>query len=193
MAGGFLYETDAHSFPHYRNESPATLLAQADKKTTAKQQAVKTKRTVAVHNPSLQQKAKEDTVVLSSTSANKAYGLSVGRFSIADPTINVLNQRASGSNVPVSSSGIVGMPKRTYGFAHGKILLRSTTATSSGTAYGSGAVGTGTTLMGVGTGENTPGTNGKNPYAGPWLWGTKPSTVPPSSGEVKKKLADKHQ
>lgn len=172
---------------------PATLLAQADRKTTAKQQAVETKRTVSAPKSIPQQMTKEDTVVLSSTSANEAYSPSGGRFSIADPTINVLNQRASGSNVPVSSSGIVGMPKRTYGFAHGKILLRPTTATSSGTAYGSGAVGTGTTLMGVGTGENTPGTNGKNPYAGPWLWGTKPSSLPSSSVTAKKKPAGDHQ
>ncbi|HEU4904439.1 MAG TPA: hypothetical protein VFT06_16650 [Flavisolibacter sp.] len=172
---------------------PTMSFAQANRKTAAKPQTAQSKRSVAAPNSSPQQKAKEVTVVLSSTSANEAYSPSRGRFSIADPAINVLNQRAGGNNVPVSSSGIVGMPKGTYGIANGKILLRPTTATSSGTAYGSGAVGTGTTLMGVGTGENTPGINGKNPYAGPWLWGTKPSTLLPSSGTAKKKPADTKQ
>jgi hypothetical protein len=168
----------------------ASSFAQANRRTTAKQQSVKSKRAVAEHNSGSRQMAREDSVVLSSSSTHEAYRPSGGRFSIADPTITVLNQRANGNNVPVSSSGIVGMPKGTYGFANGKILLRPTTATSSGTAYGSGAVGTGTTLMGVGAGENTPGINGKNPYAGPWLWGTKPSTLPPSSGAAKKKPAN---
>ena len=111
---------------------------------------------------------------LTSASANQAFGNAPARrFSIADPLVNTLNQQAAGAETQVSSSGIVGMPKRTYGFANGKILLRNTTATTSGTNYGSGAVGTGTTIMGLGTGENTPGTNGKSPYAGPWIWGSK--------------------
>lgn len=55
------------------------------------------------------------------------------------------------------------MPKRKYGFANGKLLLRNTTAPSSGTMYGSGAVGTGTAIMGVGTGEAALGVNGKKP------------------------------
>lgn len=174
----------------------ATSSAQTvQKKNAVKQHALKKKSAAAkTDNVSASKEKKEEVVSLTSTSANQAYSgadtvATAGRrFSIADPTINILNQRASGSNVPVSSSGIVGMPKGTYGFANGKILLRPTTATSSGTLYGSGAVGTGTTIMGVGTGENTLGVNGKNPYAGPWLWGTKTSgaSATTSAGKGKK-------
>jgi hypothetical protein len=167
----------------------ATSSAQsADRKKVVRQQTVQRKSTETNKaGATTTQSQNNGEVSLTSTTTNQAYGTAdtasrAGRrFSIADPTINVLNQRASGSNVPISSSGIVGMPKGTYGFANGKILLRPTTATSSGTVYGSGAVGTGTTIMGVGTGENTPGINGKNPYAGPWLWGTRPSATQTST------------
>lgn len=110
-----------------------------------------------------------DTVSLMSSSAGQAYGRK--RYAIADPTIRMLNARARGENVKISGSGIVGMPNGTYGY--GKVLLSRNTAVSSGTTFGSGAVGTGTTLMGVGAGQNTPGFNGKNPDAGPWFWGSK--------------------
>lgn len=111
------------------------------------------------------------TVVLRSVSENKAYAPGYRPFVITDPTVTTLNLRAAGVTAPVSRSRIAGMPKGTYGFANGKLFLRPTTAHSSGTVSGSGAVGTGTTILGVGTGENTPGVNGKNPYAGTWLWG----------------------
>ncbi len=147
-------------------------LAQTSRKVN-KQQTVM-KKAVAKKKTGQRNDAGGETVVLTSTGTNRAYGAAPARrFSIADPTINVLNQRAGGNNVPVSGSGIIGMPKGAYGFANGKILLRNTTAPSSGTMYGSGAVGTGTTIIGVGTGENAIGVNGKNPYAGPWLWGSK--------------------
>lgn len=146
--------------------------AQTGKK-ISKQQTAK-KKSTAKKATTQAATVKTGTVTLTSSSTNKAYNHAAAvRFSIADPTINALNQRAAGNNVPVSSSGIVGMPKRTYGFANGKILLRNTTATTPGTSYGSGAVGSGTTILGVGTSENAIGVNGKNPYAGPWLWGSK--------------------
>lgn len=116
----------------------------------------------------------QDTGSFTSSGSNEAFGSRSGRFSISDPIINALNHRANGYNIPSGASGIPRMPKGTYGFANGKLLLRSTTATSPGTSYGSGGVGTGTAIMGTGTGENIPGVNGKNPYAGPWLWGTRP-------------------
>ena len=113
-------------------------------------------------------------VSLTSVSADEAYDSSNSkRFSIADPTVNALKEQAAGKTPIVSPSGVVGMPKRMYGFSNGKILLRSTTTPSSGTMYGSGAVGTGTTILGPGTGENAIGVNGKSPYAGPYLWGSK--------------------
>lgn len=126
----------------------------------------------------------QDSVFLTSGSANQAYGPAFSQqYYIADPTIKALNQRAAGYDVFVGSSGIIGMPKRKYGFANGKLLLRNTTAPSSGTMYGSGAVGTGTAIMGVGTGEAALGVNGKNPYAGPWLWGSKLPVSSPVMGD----------
>ncbi len=119
-------------------------------------------------------KPEDNTVTLTAAGENQAYATTPARrFSIADPTINALNQQAAGSSTIVSPSGVVGMPKRAYGFANGKILLRPTTAPSSGTIYGSGSVGTGSTIMGVGAGENALGVNGKSPNAGPWLWSSK--------------------
>jgi hypothetical protein len=112
------------------------------------------------------------TIVLRSTSNNAAYAApQFNRLSIADPTINVMNMRASGADIKFRNSPIAGMPKSTYGIANGKILLRSSTASTSGTVFGSGAVGTGTSIMGTGTSEATIGVNGKSPYAGTWLWG----------------------
>lgn len=154
---------------------------------TAAQQPVKS---VAA---STKNKARTTTVTtlqgsdsLASTTANEAYGESSRPLSIADPTIRLLNQRANGSNIQISSSGIVGMPNGAYGLLDGKLLLRLSTATSSGTPYGSGSVATGTTIMGVGTGANTPGLNGKNPYAGPGFWGTKlPLRNLPATGNNK--------
>lgn len=158
-----------------------TSSAQAGKK-VRQQQTVKKK----VAEKKVSRKASvsnKNTITLASASDNQAYGNApVRRFSIADPIINLLNQRAAGTHVPFRSSGIIGMPKGMYGFANGKIFLRSTTATSSGTAYGSGAVGTGTTIGGLGTSENVIGVNGKNPYAGPGLWGSK---LPNNPGSTK--------
>ncbi|NTS42848.1 hypothetical protein HRG84_18315 [Flavisolibacter sp. BT320] len=115
----------------------------------------------------------QDTINLTSTAAYPAYGAGANRFSISDPIVNTFRQRAN--DVPATFNGrsIVGMPGSTYGIANGRILLRNTTATTPGTSYGSGAVGTGTTLLGVGAGENAISVNGKNPYAGPGLWGSK--------------------
>ncbi|HEV7331630.1 MAG TPA: hypothetical protein VGN63_11370 [Flavisolibacter sp.] len=114
-----------------------------------------------------------DTISLRSSGTYQAYGAGIGRFTITDPIVNIFNQRAN--NAPVSFNGkdIIGMPGSTYGIANGRILLRNTTATTPGTNYGSGAVGTGTTLLGLGVSENAISVNGKSPYAGPWLWGDK--------------------
>ncbi|MBB1283675.1 hypothetical protein HRH25_04750 [Flavisolibacter sp. BT320] len=112
-----------------------------------------------------------DTVTFRSSGTYQAYG--AGRFTIADPVVNIFRQRANDAPVSFNGKDIVGMPGSTYGIANGRILLRNTTATTPGTNYGSGAVGTGTTLLGVGTSENAISVNGKSPYAGPWLWGGK--------------------
>lgn len=140
--------------------------------TTLGQERGKPKKAVQKAATQKRQKpAPADTVSLISLGTYQAYG---GRaLTITDPLIRRLNSRAAGSDVPVSRSGIVGMPRGTYGFANGKILLSRSTAASSGTTFGSGAVGTGTSLMGVGAGQNTPGLNGKNVEASPWFWGSR--------------------
>jgi hypothetical protein len=142
----------------------------------AEAQTKSAKKTVskkAVANTNMKPSAKDTaTVVLGSTSANAAFAPSGRtRLNIADPTINVMNQRASGVNINFRNSLVAGMPKSTYGIANGKILLRNTTATTSGSAYGSGSVGTGTSIIGTGTSEVSIGVNGKSPNAGNWLWG----------------------
>jgi hypothetical protein len=90
---------------------------------------------------------------------------------ISDPTIRLLNARANGSDVKLSSSGIVGMPKRAYGFANGRIRLNGGGATTSGTQTGSGAVGTGSSLGTFGSMGPGMGLNGKNPHVGWSMWG----------------------
>lgn len=92
------------------------------------------------------------------------------QFRITDPTIVALSERSKGNPVYVSSSGIVGMPKRAYGFAKGRIFFCSTASTSSGSTGGSSSVGTGGSVSGMGS-SGFIGMNGKSPYAGQAMWG----------------------
>jgi hypothetical protein len=91
---------------------------------------------------------------------------------IADPVIQAYNMRSNGANVRLSGSGVIGMPRGSYGFANGQVLLRSTGATSIGGITGSGSVGTGSTPGSPGTSGSALGVNGKNVYAGPSIWGS---------------------
>jgi hypothetical protein len=109
-------------------------------------------------------------VVTSESSGNYA-AKSPSAYRISDPTINALNAKANGADVRISKSGIVGMPKRAYGFANGHLLLSTTSATSSGTITGSGSVGTGSSLGSLGTNGPAMELNGKSPYAGATMWG----------------------
>lgn len=113
--------------------------------------------------------------VLNSTGSYNAYGspaAAAGRLQISDPTIRTFNERAFSRTAPeVEGSGIVGMPKLAYGVANGHILFRSTDAPTMGTSTGSGAVGTGTNVGSMGTSGHVIGVNGKNPYAGPGIYG----------------------
>jgi hypothetical protein len=112
---------------------------------------------------------------LNSTSEHKAYAqpsVNYTNYQIQDPILKVLNQRANGSDVKIGSSGIIGEPKGTYGFADGHIIFYSTGSTSSGTITGSGSVGTGSSPGSVGSNSSLMGVNGKSPYAGPSSWGT---------------------
>ena len=94
-------------------------------------------------------------------------------LNIADPTIRAFNKRVYGVDTSVSNLGIMGVPKRAYGIDHGHIIFRSSSATSSGTMTGSGSVGTGSSAGSMGMGSQAIGVNGKSPYAGPGMWGTK--------------------
>lgn len=96
----------------------------------------------------------------------------VTKLQISDSLLRTFNARAAGFSIP-NVKDLPGVPRGTYGFANGKILLYSNTATSSGTIMGSGAVGTGTSPAGVGTSGPSTGINGKNPYAGFGPYGTR--------------------
>src|SRR5215207_5259358 len=103
------------------------------------------------------------TYTLTSTSANNTFKLeqTTNRFQIADPTIRALNARANGADIQISPSGIVGVPKGTYGFANGRLSLYPNGSTSIGTTTGSGTLGT------------AIGVNGKSPFTGTGPYGTR--------------------
>lgn len=92
-------------------------------------------------------------------------------YTVSDPILTTLDARANGANIQFNNSGIVGMPKRAYGFANGHILLTTTGAVTSGTQTGSGAVGTGSSLATFGSVGSSMNVNGKSPYAGINMWG----------------------
>lgn len=92
-------------------------------------------------------------------------------YVVSDPILRTLDARANGADIKINKSGIVGMPKRAYGFANGHILLSTTGATTSGTQTGSGSVGTGTSLGTFGSSGPAMNVNGKSPYAGINMWG----------------------
>jgi hypothetical protein len=126
---------------------------------------------------------------LESSNSNAAYApaASPKQFSISDPVVNLYNGRASGV-LPTNhiSRPVFGMPKLRYGVANGHLLFYNTTATTSGSYTGGGSVGTGSSAGSVGTNGVAPGVNGKNPYAGPGIYGNRvrlsgqPINLPPS-------------
>jgi hypothetical protein len=124
-----------------------------------------------------QNKNSSNTVSLQSTGSYPAKVntssvlVTTNQYTVRDPILTTLDARAKGANVSLGKSGIVGMPKRAYGFANGKLLLQSTSATTSGTQTGSGAVGTGTSQGTFGSNGPAMNVNGKSPYAGINMWG----------------------
>lgn len=92
-------------------------------------------------------------------------------YRITDPIITMLDQRAAGTNIQFNKSGVVGMPKRAYGFANGRITLNPNGAVTTGTQTGSGTVGTGTSMATFGSIGAAMNVNGKSPYAGNNMWG----------------------
>jgi hypothetical protein len=113
------------------------------------------------------------TISLTSISENKALGTSETRLQISDPILRAFNANANGANIKLGSSGLPGVPKGTYGFAHGKIILYSNGAKSTGSITGMGSVGTGTSPGTIGSLGPAMGENGKNPYAGIGPYGTR--------------------
>jgi hypothetical protein len=155
--------------------------AQTPGKTGVKKQQV-TNRGVSSNNTKIKKqsttssdKARGTRTELTSMGTYNALGnapTEQEKLSIADPVIRTLNDRAySPSGVEVPGSGILGMPKLTYGIARGHIIFRSTNAPTMGTSTGSGSVGTGTNVGALGASGNSIGVNGKNPYAGPGIYG----------------------
>jgi hypothetical protein len=106
--------------------------------------------------------AKSNTSVLSSPQKT---------YTITDPLLTTLNKRANGADISFNKSGIVGMPKRAYGFANGHLVLKTTGAVTSGTQTGSGSVGTGTSQATFGSIGAPMNVNGKSSHAGINMWG----------------------
>lgn len=160
----------------------------ARKKTTVKRTAVAhTTRTTKAQAPAAPISA------VSTGSYAARGGATTSDVYIADPTIRALNARANGSDVYVSNSGIVGMPKRAYGFANGHLMLTSSGSTSSGTITGSGTVGTGSSLGSIGSNGPAIGLNGKSPYAGSTMWGNaRGMTLPYGDSTVRPSRARRH-
>jgi len=120
------------------------------------------------------------TYTLSDTSTNAAFAnrQSVGRLQIADPIIQTLNAKANGAEINISGSGMIGVPKGTYGFANGRISFYQVGSTSTGTITGNGSVGTGSSPGGIGTLGPVIGVNGKSPFTGTGPYGTRIPLMP---------------
>lgn len=96
-----------------------------------------------------------------------------GSYQINDPVVRTLNARANGYFSTLNYKDYMGVGRGTYGVANGHILLRSTGSTTSGGITGSGSVGSGSSTGSAGIHGTVVNTvNGKNPYAGPGMWGT---------------------
>lgn len=109
---------------------------------------------------------------INSESSHTALNNTYSHFSIGDPTLLFLQDRANGMDNRYYKAPIVGERKHTYGFADGHVILSTSGTTSSGTITGSGAVGTGSSTGSLSSNTYLGGVNGKSPYAGPSSWGT---------------------
>jgi hypothetical protein len=118
-----------------------------------------------------------NALILNSSGSYDAKGTASGlstwknNYVISDPLLTTLSARANGANIQYNHSGIVGMPKRAYGFSNGHIILNPSGAVTSGTQTGSGAVGTGTSLATFGSIGAPMHVNGKSSNAGINTWG----------------------
>lgn len=135
-------------------------------------------------NPITKGLKKDDahTYRLNSTSTWNAMGeRPTGKttLNITDPTIRILNERASGAETGFRAHEVMGVSKRMFGVAHGHILFRANAATTSGSYTGSGSVGTGSSPGMLGSIGPGMGVNGVSPNAGTGM-NTVPTTVVPS-------------
>lgn len=161
---------------------PVVITAQTTqtKASADKQAAAKNKRSKQTGQGKRNSKDVPDiTYALSDTSTNAAfYNRQFTRLQISDPVIKTLNAKASGAAININGSGLIGVPKGTYGFANGRISLYQVGATSTGTATGSGSVGTGSSPGGIGTLGPVIGVNGKSPFTGTGPYGTRITVTP---------------
>lgn len=130
--------------------------------------------------------AKTSTTRLESTSTNQAKAPTIpnsisgwqnspttqNSYQISDPILRTLNARANGASTNLDFKEFMGVGRGSYGVANGLILLRSTGSTTSGGITGTGSVGSGSSTGSAGIHGTVPTVNGKNPYAGPSMWGT---------------------
>ena len=147
-------------------------LANAQKKTT-KSKTVTHSKTVLPNRTTTYSAAPTLNSVGNYSAKASTNGLSVltNDYAVSDPILTTLAARANGANIRFNNSGIVGMPKRAYGFANGHISLKTSGSVTSGTETGSGAVATGTSLATFGSVGEPMNVNGKSPYAGINMWG----------------------
>jgi hypothetical protein len=147
----------------------------AKKNSTPKATAASKKKTAADNKPATTasvNSTSDRTYILSNSTSHSAYlAPSAGTtLQISDPVVRTLNARANGANIRVSGSGVIGMPRGSFGFANGHITLMPSGARTSGTQTGSGATATGTSPGSAGSFGPAMGLNGKSPYEGPGLW-----------------------
>lgn len=152
------------------------------KKSPAKKTS--TKSSVA-KKPAKKKEASQTTTTFTLTdtaghSAKEAPATFNNQLFIADPTAKALDARAEGMPIRISGSGIVGMPRGSYGFKNGQFRLYPSGATTSGGITGNGSVGTGSFTGSIGTHSSVMGVNGKSPYAGSNMWGLN-GAVPPGN------------
>ncbi|HVK97086.1 MAG TPA: hypothetical protein VM368_04670 [Flavisolibacter sp.] len=147
---------------------PAKQKAPVKKQLTAKK-TLKNKKAIAAKKQQTPNTGTTQTLI--STRSYTALRAENNTLRISDPTILTLNSRARGLETGTATPGVLGMPKRMYGFSNGRIFFRPTDAASTGTSTGSGSVGTGTWLGSAGTAGSSFGLNGKSPEAGPGIYG----------------------
>ncbi|HYH15463.1 MAG TPA: hypothetical protein VD794_09590 [Flavisolibacter sp.] len=145
-----------------------------------------TKSTATKKTSTKKTEAKQSTQRLESSSSHEAKAPAIPRsslgwqntpaaengYQITDPILRTLNARANGANSTIEFKELVGVGRGTYGVANGRILLRPTGSTTPGGITGTGSVATGSSPGGPGIHGTVPTVNGKNPYAGPSMWGT---------------------